>query len=902
MIPLIALSATLALDTYHQYRTDVAKAFQNAKSIQVVNIAEAEQFIGRTKYILSVLSQSPMLRLLDPKHCGTNIFGLKKLQPSYANIFTLNAKGELVCSAVPVTPGTPRGPDPKTYFNELVRTHQFTVGKPTVGFITGRWVTTLAYPMMDEEDRLIGVVGIAVDLMSFHPQYSSNDLTISVLSGILNSDRVVISTTREDQSRIGKVSETPAAKIMVQEREGQIVSTDPFGVSRIYSFGPVADTDWISFVSVEESTVLGPIIRLALIRLAYALSMLVAIVLITLMLARWISSPIERISKAISLIDSGDNHYRVDIDGPLEVREISSELNALLDKRQKSDDIIRKLSLAVEQSPESIAITNLDAELEYVNLSFIKNTGYSKEEVIGKNPRVLQSGKTPEHTYAAMWEALTKGHVWKGELYNKRKDGSEYIEMATISPIRDESGQVTHYLALKEDITANKVAEERMLHLAYYDQLTDLPNRQLLLDRLKQAIVLSERSKQLGSILYIDLDHFKNLNDTQGHDAGDEFLKQVSARLLACVRESDTVARVGGDEFVVMLEDLHEDLSFAASFSKSIAHKILATFTLPFTINGNSYKSTPSIGIAIFSGYQHDTVDETFKRADLAMYDAKSSGRNTVKFFDQTMQIALTARTQVELDLRTALDQNQFCLYYQPQLDAQGRTIGAEALLRLQHPNDGLLAPENFIKVAEETGLILPIGNWVLESACNQLVQWNTKPETAGLTISVNVSARQFSNAHFVEQVLSIIESSGANPNLLKIEPTESLLLEDVPGTIEKMTVLRNQGVRFALDDFGTGYSSLAYLKKLPLDQLKIDQSFVSELPFNSNACSIVKAVITMANSLNLGIIAEGVETIEQRKYLFENGCYLYQGYFFGHPMPIEQFNQFLNNNQTNKT
>ena len=563
---------------------------------------------------------------------------------------------------------------------------------------------------------------------------------------------------------------------------------------------------------------------------------------------------------------------------------------------------IRKLSRAVEQSPESVVITNLNAEIEYVNEAFIANTGYSYQEAIGQNPRILQTGKTPKETYDTLWKTLSSGQTWKGELINRRKDGSEFVELATISPIRNGAGNVTHYVALKQDVTSIKEAEAYTSHLAFYDQLTDLPNRVLLLDRLQKSLLSSGRSKKYGAILFVDLDNFKNLNDTLGHDVGDQLLKQVSTRLLASVRETDMVARIGGDEFILLLEGLNEDIAKAAMVSELIAKKILENFQADFLIGQYTCQSTPSIGIALYSGHRFDTVEELLKQADLAMYEAKTAGRNMYRFFDHTMQSALKERTAIESDLRIALAASQFCLHYQAQFDQLGNIVGAEVLLRLQHPNKGLLLPGQFIKAAEETGLIVPIGKWVLQTACMQLARWSSEPSMAEIALSVNVSVRQFKDEGFVRDLMAVIDQTDVNPNLLTLEPTESLLLEDVEKAITTMSLLRAEGVRFALDDFGTGYSSLSYLKKLPLDKLKIDQSFVREVPNDKQACSIVRAIITLAKSLDLGIIAEGVETEEQRQFLVQNHCEFYQGYLLSRPLPLEAFEALVQTSRVSST
>ena len=550
-------------------------------------------------------------------------------------------------------------------------------------------------------------------------------------------------------------------------------------------------------------------------------------------------------------------------------------------------DRIRKLSLAVEQSPESIAITDLDGRIEYVNEAFLRNAGYSRDELIGQNPRLLQSGKTPPETYDALWKALVAGQVWKGELYNKRKDGSEYTELAIISPIRDEAGAITHFVGVKEDITAKKQAEERIHHLAYYDTLTDLPNRRLLIERLQAALESNMQVDRLGALFYIDLDNFKTINDTLGHNLGDELLRQVGMRLHESFASTDTVAHLGGDDFIVLRPDLGADHLQAKALARQFGERIVACFHNPFLLGQTQYRASASIGVALF-GRSQDTVEELLKQVDMAMYQAKASGRNALRFFDAQMQAAVVAEATLEADLRAGLTQGEFLLHYQIQVDDTGKPIGAEALVRWQHPLRGLLSPAAFIDSAEKTGLIVPLGAWVLETACAQLAAWSSQPRMRQLTLAVNVSAKQFRQPDFVQRCLEIFERTGIDPNRLKLEPTESLLHEDIEDTIAKMSALRAHGVRFALDDFGTGYSSLTYLRRLPLDQLKIDQSFVRDLPGEPNACVIARTIIALGNSLGLAVIAEGVETEEQRTFLHDNGCLQYQGYFFGRPVPVE--------------
>jgi len=435
--------------------------------------------------------------------------------------------------------------------------------------------------------------------------------------------------------------------------------------------------------------------------------------------------------------------------------------------------------------------------------------------------------------------------------------------------------------------------EEEIRSLAFYDPLTHLPNRRLLLDRLRHAMIGSGRSGRAGGLLFIDLDNFKTLNDTLGHDMGDLLLQQVAQRLVHCIREGDTVARLGGDEFVVMLEGLGHELRDAAAQAETIGRKILGALVAPYDLAGRRHQSTSSIGITLFEGSVH-TIDELMKRADLAMYNAKTAGRNTLRFFDPQMQTVVSVRAALESDLREGLLLNQFVLFYQSQRDVNGRITGAEVLLRWIHPERGLVAPNDFIPLTEETGLIIPIGRWVLESACRQLAAWGREEQAAHLTIAVNISVRQFRQPDFVEQVLQALSASGADARRLKLELTESLLMEDVEEIIGKMTALKRYGVCFSLDDFGTGYSSLSYLKRLPLDQLKIDQSFVRDVTVDANDAAIASTIVALAHHMGLDVIAEGVETAAQADFLISIGCCAFQGYLYGQPVPIAQFEQLL--------
>ena len=517
--------------------------------------------------------------------------------------------------------------------------------------------------------------------------------------------------------------------------------------------------------------------------------------------------------------------------------------------------------------------------------------GYAAHEVIGLNVKMLMPSPHREAHDGYLRDYEDNGHsriIGIGrELRGQHKSGNLFpIELAVSQVTR---GGVPMFVGLVRDITRRKAAEQEIERLAFYDPLTKLPNRRLLMDRLQHAMSTSKRSGQYGALLFMDLDNFKNLNDTAGHAVGDQLLQQVAERLTSTLREGDTIARLGGDEFVVILEGLHEDAEHAATRAEAVVEKIHQVLSQRYRLGDRDYLNSPSIGVTLFIDHEH-SLDDLLKQADLAMYQAKSSGRNTFRFFDPQMQARLMARTQMEADLRTAVSESQFQLFFQPQVDHLGHTVGAEALIRWPHPQRGMVPPNQFIPVAEEMGLIVPIGLWVLETACQVLLDWAREPETAALTLAINISARQFRQADFVDQVKAVLARAGARPERLKLELTESMLVSNVSDIIAKMSALKDIGVSFSLDDFGTGYSSLSYLKRLPLDQLKIDQSFVREICNSPNDAAIARTIVALGHSMGMAVIAEGVEDEAQRAKLGSIGCLTYQGYLFGRPVPLSEW------------
>lgn len=566
-------------------------------------------------------------------------------------------------------------------------------------------------------------------------------------------------------------------------------------------------------------------------------------------------------------------------------------------ERKRAEADLRIASVAFE-SQECITVTDADGIILQVNKAFTACCGYTGEDAVGHTLRLLKSGRHGADFYIEMWATLQRTGAWQGELWNRRKNGEIYPAWLSITAIKGKDGVVTHFIGSHTDITERKAAEEKIQYLAFYDFLTHLPNRRLLMDRLKHALASSERSGKGGALLFIDLDNFKTLNDTLGHEIGDLLLQQVAQRLSACVRESDTVARLGGDEFVVMLENLSAQTFQAAAQTKIVGEKILAALNLTYRLAMTDYHSTTSIGATLF-GNRQSSLDDLMKQADIAMYQAKKTGRNALCFFDPKMAANIMARVSLENELRTALEKHQFHLLYQIQMDNHRRPIGAEVLLRWKHPEHGMILPMEFISLAEDTGLIVPIGLWVLQSACARLNEWRDHAVARNLTLAVNVSIRQFQQTDFVDKVAAVLRDCDVDPTHLKMELTESIVMENIEETISKMQALKQLGISFSLDDFGTGYSSLQYLKRLPLDQIKIDQSFVRDISTDQSDAAIVQTIIAMSDVLGLHVIAEGVETEAQREFLELRGCHAYQGYLFGKPLPLDDFLKSVQRHET---
>ncbi|TRX02999.1 EAL domain-containing protein [Candidatus Methylobacter oryzae] len=569
-----------------------------------------------------------------------------------------------------------------------------------------------------------------------------------------------------------------------------------------------------------------------------------------------------------------------------ELKESLAHRDALLKDSLKSLGLAKKI---IDNTQEGVITTDKYVVIQTCNTGFTRITGYTEAEVIGKTPAIISSGRHDKKFYQAMWDKINKHGFWQGEIWNRRKNGEVYPELLTITEIRDdETDQISNYAAIFSDISQLKSDEEEIKRLAFYDPLTELPNRRLLIDRLVQEQAVTVRSGKNGALFFIDLDHFKNINETLGHSVGDRVLVEVAYRLKICVRDCDTVARISSDEFVVILTELSEQIEPACNEARHIAEKLQHSICQVYSVMNHKLYISSSIGIAMFPE-QFGMPDDLLKQAGTAMYRAKESGRNMLQFFEHSMQEAVMERMLIEKELRLALDENQLSLYYQPQVDYHGNLIGAEALVRWNHPKKGFIPPDKFIPIAEECGLIQALGTWVLERSFIHLRQWD-KRQVHLPHLAINISPRQFYHPDFMGILGKFVKQYQISPSRIMLEFTEGLLMNDVDAAIDKIKQLKKLGYTFSIDDFGTGYSSLSYLKHLPVDQLKIDKSFVEDITKNEDDAVFVGTIIAIAQHMNLGVVAEGVELKMELDFLKQNGCFCYQGYYFSKPLPEEQF------------
>lgn len=594
---------------------------------------------------------------------------------------------------------------------------------------------------------------------------------------------------------------------------------------------------------------------------------------------------------AALVADSNDEVGRLTVSMKDMASSIGLAHQDLADAKKNAESVADELQIyanAFENSGEAILITDKQNRILNVNAAFTDQTGFVLDEVAGKDPRILSSGQTPKSTFQEMWRALEEKNFWQGELWDRKKNGQVYPKWVAISAIRDDSKNVLFYIASSSDITERKEVEARVEHLAHHDILTGLHNRFNLENRLEQAIVSSHRENQQLAILFIDLDRFKNINDSLGHHIGDQLLINVADRLRACIRESDIAARIGGDEFIIVLTGLSDN-----SHAAVIAENIIREISKPYEISGHELNTTPSIGISIYPN-DGDSVDELLRTADVAMYHAKEHGRNTYHYFTESMFIAANERIKIERELIAALHNEQLTLYYQPLISTGDfKVVSMEALIRWNHPEQGMVSPEIFIPIAEDAGIIHELGRWVIDKACRQLNKWKSDGLTS-CRVAINLSTKQLQSETLTDDIKSVMLDYQVAGDEIELEITETAAMSDPEKAIRQLDALRGLGIHLAIDDFGTGYSSLAYLKRLPIHTLKLDRSFVRDIEDDPNDAAICAATVALAHNLGLTVVAEGVETVAQRDFLVAHEFDYLQGYYFSKPLPADEIFQLI--------
>jgi len=891
---MLMLASALTFMTYREYRASMTSITDHAKVIRIFSIAETDKFINSTKEFLTKLALHSAVRTVDSNRCDPLLAEFQKLQPLSSHLVIYDKTGKLLCSALETNYVTSEISKSPEFFEQVLRTRLFTIGMPEKNSVSGKWVTTFAHPILDEFGQFRGVAGLVIELQRLQPFASKLNSPPGTFSGIVNRAGTIVAASENPETMIGRTIVKEAFEKSATISDGTFRMKDYKGSDRFVSLGTIQGSDWKLFVSLDVKTLLDPIFNNTLRRLFFLLLMFLALFYVTLRVTRLIVTPIEAVSNTLGRVTAGDLHARVIPAGPVEIFQIASKLNAMLDTRESATQQLRqseeRFKTAFRTSPDALSITRLDDHrfLE-VNDGFISKSGWSRDEIVGKTADELNLWKWPHDRQKLVRAIQNHGECRDMESEFVSKDGRIWVGVISAQLIVLEGAPCI--LSSTRDLTERNMSLELIHNLSFFDPLTGLTNRRLFIDRLQQSITASLINKKRGAVVLVNIDSFKTINDSLGHDDGDLLLKEVAKRLQGCLKAGDTLARFGGDEFVILMNDMGDEQESLESNTLQACQNIHLALSQPYYLSCSEHHRSASIGIT-FIGAENENAREPLRRVDLAMDSAKKSGRNTLRIFNPEMQLTLNARSSMEEKLLMAIKTNQLSMLYQVQVTDKGHIVGAEALVRWNDPQraGAPISPSEFTPLAEETGLILPLGQWVLETACHQIAEWDKNPALSHLIVAVNVSARQFYQIDFVDQVRSTLKRTGAKPERLKLELTESTLISNIADLRSKMEKLKALGISFALDDFGTGYSALAFLKQLPLDQLKIDRSFVRNILIDPNDKAIAQMIIALANSMKLGVIAEGVETSEQRQVLLEIGCNHFQGFLFSSPVSVDEF------------
>lgn len=888
----------------HQYAQDQRQAETEALRLAQLTADSVETFIHDSRHVLETLARRPQMvaKATSANAACDPIFGsFKEFFPQLSNMSLSTPAGFLVCSSLPQPGGKPLPVSHMDWFKQVYARQQFVVGPIVYGPINKNWISVLAAPVRDAGGRMVGALQTPIDLLKFRLMPTAGKLPPEIDIVIFDQHGTVVARSRNAERYVGIrwFADTEILTLTQTRQQGAFKSSGEDRPDRFFGFSRVADTDWTVLAGIDADYALAGARHNAQTSALVGATLVVLTLGMALWMGRRIARPMQSVHEAARQVGMGGADTRIPTDGPREVKEVADQLNTMLDAMRHAQRALGKseqrLRMALDGS--HMAMWDMDARAGtiYLTETWTELVGGSRQSTEAPLRRVLRHVPWRDRPAlrAAFRAVLTPGRDdFQAECRVVHADGHT-TWLATTARVteRDAHGRATRLLGVLVDITERKHREAQIHRLAYFDALTGLPNRRLLRQQLVQAVARTKRSGLTGALMFIDLDRFKGINDALGHGVGDTLLTSVATRLLTLVRDGDTVARMGGDEFVVLVSDLSPNLTDAARQAHLLAEKIRDALEQPYSVEAQCLASSASIGVVVFERTS-PSCDDLLRQADTAMYRAKASGRNQIAFFSEDMQTEVRERLTLENELAQATDRHQLELYAQPQFSPSGDLVGAELLLRWQHPTKGTVPPAQFIAVAEETGLILRMGDWVMEQACQ--VQADLLARGLNVPLSINVSPRQFRQLNFVNQVRSQLSRSGVPARTLIFEVTESLLLDQADRTIDQMRELSDLGVRFSIDDFGTGYSSLSYLKRLPLYELKIDKTFVDGAPDERQDAEIVQLVISLAKMLKLHVVAEGVETDAQADFLRQRGCDAMQGYLYAKPLPVKAWLQQL--------
>jgi len=886
VLPAAGLVAWLIAEGLHDAR---GAAYAGVKISAQETAANLGQLLRYDELLLERLAARPMVRALDPKKCDPVIAEYAGLHPEFTTLAVRDLDGKALCSFLPNAVEQVQG-GAYPWFEAGVRSGRFSVGDAYFGHQTGIWVSVLTYPVRGPAGRVSGMLVLPLDLRALQ-QRLLHSIPANSSVAVIDSQNKLLLRATDSAVSVGSPFPMPENEALEPGVQGFVPSSAVDGVRRLYAVATVPGTDWRVLSGVPEEEVLAG----AHARLVRSVTVGVAALLLALALAYRIAStivtPVRELARASSKVANGDLGARALVSGPSEVKSVARQFNRMLDVRAEAEEALRvseeRLHRIVHMAAEAIVVTDAHYRVELFNPTAEAIFGCSAAEAIGTSverfvPRRLRAAWHQHMARFALGDSCVIRMGDHAEIFGLRANGEEFPLEVSLSRITD--GGRPLYSAVLNDLSARRRDEARLDELANYDALTALPNRTMFRQRLQRALVHAQRFNEGLAVIFVDLDRFKIINDTLGHEAGDRVLKEVAERLKRSLREVDVLACMGGDEFAVLVEKVTD-----TRFVGSVARKLLNKVSELLLVDGQEYQITASIGI---STYPADGSDATalLKNADIAMHRAKEHGNDNAQFYAAAMNAKSMARLSLETGLRHALERDEFLLHYQPKVDiASGRITGMEALVRWMRPDAGMVSPLDFIPLAEETGLIVPIGAWVLRTACERNRAWQ-RQGMPPLRIAVNLSARQFAQANLVSEVARVLDASDLPPGLLELEITESMVMDNPERAIQTLRQLKSMGIALAIDDFGTGYSSLGYLKRFPMDTIKIDRSFIKDIPRNSDDAIITRTIIAMAHNLRLKAVAEGVETEAQLAFLREYGCDEMQGYYFSRPLAEDAF------------